>query len=89
MQDFAGFDADAPDALRALPDWTKDDRAADQDAYDHLVESTKRFAQAVGDRVRETGSDTVSVGHADENRLRRRRGVRRGRPRALAGRRGR
>jgi hypothetical protein len=61
MDDFVGFDDDAMGALRALPGWTKQDRAANPDAYDHLVETTKRFAQAVGDRIREGVSDTVVV----------------------------
>jgi hypothetical protein len=61
MDDFAGFDDDALRTLRALPGWTKQDRAADKDAYDHLVETTKLFALAVGDRIRETVSDTVTV----------------------------
>ena len=47
--------------MAALPGWTTDDRAEHKDDYDHLVETTKRFAQAVGDRIRETVSDTVSV----------------------------
>ena len=61
MDDFTGFDDDALGTLRALPGWTKQDRAADKDAYDHLVETTKLFAQAMGDRIRETVSDTVTV----------------------------
>ena len=61
MDDFAGFDDDALGTLKALPGWTKQDRAADKAAYDHLVETTKRFAQAVGDRIRETVSETVAV----------------------------
>lgn len=61
MHEFRGFDADAQATLRSLPGWTKDDRAANGDAYDHLVESTKQFAQALGDRSRETVSDTLSV----------------------------
>lgn len=61
MEDFAGFDAEAIGALQALPDWTREDRAVAQDAYDHLVETTKQFAQAIGDRIRETISDTVAV----------------------------
>ena len=61
MDDFTGFDDDALTALRALPGWTKQDRAAQQGDYDHLVETTKRFAQAMGDHIRETVSDTVAV----------------------------
>ena len=61
VDDFTGFDDDALDTLRALPRWTTDDRAANKSAYDHLVETTKQFALAVGDQIRETVSDTVSV----------------------------
>jgi uncharacterized protein (DUF2461 family) len=61
MDDFTGFDGDALTTLRALPGWTKQDRAAHQGDYDHLVETTKRFALAMGDRIRETVSDTVVV----------------------------
>lgn len=61
MEDFAGFDADAMATLAALPGWTTDDRSSNKAAYDHLVETTKRFVVAVGDRIRETISDTVAV----------------------------
>jgi hypothetical protein len=61
MDDFAGFDDDALAALRALPTWTKEDRVANIGAYDHLVDTTKQFALAVGERIREIISDTVAV----------------------------
>lgn len=37
MDDFTGFDDDALGTLRALPGWTKRDRAADKKASPTLV----------------------------------------------------
>ncbi|MEL7208559.1 MAG: hypothetical protein AAGK32_10075, partial [Actinomycetota bacterium] len=61
MDEFTGFDDEAIGTLRALPGWTKEDRAENKDAYDHLVETAKAFAEAIGERVREDVSGTVTV----------------------------